>query len=1225
MILPKDVSFGNKIAAGVFAAFVAFGIGFAATAPNDAWAQGDSVLEATADAVGTVLDTAEEDAFELEDDTEALVDDESLATEADSEDDVDMSIETDPEAVGDLAVDEESEEDEEPATEPDQEELEDPDPDDPDIDIDLDALEFISVGGPNTAPSTLDDEAERDGSEDGEGAAAASELEAPRASQLAEALDGAAALPVEPTLTAEDGRAASADGMQAQGDMSAQALGNPERHSQDDIRSFMNNHVYDVYAEPEYTSQPSTTQPYSAGDLTWATRENALAELNVMRYIAGVYPYVSQDSTYNDRAQTGAMVLAAIDMLTHHPSKPSGMSDSMFATGEAGTSGGNLASTEYVAASVSMYMSDSDAFNISQVGHRRWLLDDRMRYTGFGAARNESGNGYTVLYAHDGHYQGGKTMTHIAWPAANMPVGLFDEDDAWSVTYPEGEFAGDLEITLTRLNDGSTWYFSSGGSNGDFFMDPVIRLDKYSTRSTAGESAAIFRPSGIAGYAGGDSFRVDLYSASTGNSYSYTVDFFDLVEADKVSVSARGKTVKEGATISGSLFSGSISLSMDIGHSGALSDEEQHWWNESMQNAAGVWSSSDPSVASFANSYGRTVELTCHKKGTTTITMSYGGLTRTFKVKVIYASLANKLASVWVPYNPTYTGKAITPEINVSYDGKEMKKGTDYTVVIKNSAGKIVKKLVNAGTYTATVTGKGQVTGKKTVKFKVEPKQLFGYYSDETVTAKKAVYTGKAITPKVTVKLSDGTVLKQGTDFKVEADEAIEPGEYHYATVSGKGNYSGSTWVYFEITKANLSKATVKLEYTTTKYTGYSKEPNVTVKMNGKTLERFYDYDITYSNNKNVGTAKVKVSATTYTQYYTGSKPAPFKRTAASSSSGSSGSSGGSSNGSSGSSSSGSSSSTSTATTVKRLAGAMALDTMNKIVNAGGFAKGGTVVLTTVDGYWDALTAAGVAGMLKAPVLMTSGKSLSSQTKTQLQTLKPKRIIVCGGTAAVADSVANAAKKAAGATTRLRFKGNTATGTAIDIYNKVKSKKLGTWSTTAFVCTGEGYWDALAAAPVSYAMHIPIFLTESKSSISSATLKAMKDGGIKYVRIVGGTAAVSSSVAQRLSSYGFTVKDRLAGATAVETSEAVAKYGLSLGMKVNKLGVATTNGYWDALSGAALCGKNKAVMVLVSNSKSSSITSFIKSRASSIKNAFVFGGTAAVSEVTYNAVVKNAS
>ncbi len=304
-----------------------------------------------------------------------------------------------------------------------------------------------------------------------------------------------------------------------------------------------------------------------------------------------------------------------------------------------------------------------------------------------------------------------------------------------------------------------------------------------------------------------------------------------------------------------------------------------------------------------------------------------------------------------------------------------------------------------------------------------------------------------------------------------------------------------------------------------------------------------------------------------------------------------------------------------------RLWGDVALDTMVAIVNEGWSSqRGGTVVLTTINGYWDALTAAGIAGMAKAPVLMTDGGALSDQTRAVIESLAPTTIVACGGTAALSDWAAAEACEAAGGAQFVRCWGQTATGTAVDVFHRGGSDVSGTWSTTAFVCTNDGYWDALAAAPISYARAMPIFLTEGASSISDETIAAMQDGGIKAVYIVGGTAAIDDGVAAKIQAAGIEVADRLWGAHAVETSEAVADFGLSQGMGCDKMGVATTNGYWDALSGAPLCGLNNSVLVLAGDSTSSSISGFMAKNKDRIGASYVFGGEAALDASTYQAI-----
>lgn len=73
---------------------------------------------------------------------------------------------------------------------------------------------------------------------------------------------------------------------------------------------------------------------------------------------------------------------------------------------------------------------------------------------------------------------------------------------------------------------------------------------------------------------------------------------------------------------------------------------------------------------------------------------------------------------------------------------------------------------------------------------------------------------------------------------------------------------------------------------------------------------------------------------------------------------------------------------------------------------------------------------------------------------------------------------------------------------------------------------------------------MPIFLTEGKNSNSAETLKTMKGGGVSFVFIVGGTAAVSDNVRAQLQANGVRVLGRFAGTDAIETSELVAEFGV---------------------------------------------------------------------------------
>ena len=139
-----------------------------------------------------------------------------------------------------------------------------------------------------------------------------------------------------------------------------------------------------------------------------------------------------------------------------------------------------------------------------------------------------------------------------------------------------------------------------------------------------------------------------------------------------------------------------------------------------------------------------------------------------------------------------------------------------------------------------------------------------------TLSTSTYAYDGKAKKPGVTVKLN-GKTLKNGTDYTVSYSNNTKVGT---ATVkiTGKGNYTGSVSKTFKI-KNNFKKATV-LGISNKSYTGKNITQSITVKYNGKTLKNGTDYTVSYSSNKNIGTATVKIAGK---DSYTGTITKTFK------------------------------------------------------------------------------------------------------------------------------------------------------------------------------------------------------------------------------------------------------------------------------------------------------------------------------------------------------------
>ena len=735
-------------------------------------------------------------------------------------------------------------------------------------------------------------------------------------------------------------------------------------------------------------------------------------------------------------------------------------------------------------------------------------------------------------------------------------------DKDYTVSYSHNMNAGTATVTVTGKGN------YSGTKSATFTILPV-QLSKISVASESLTYNGTNQRPKVSVRAGG----FDVPSSS------YDVLYSNNIDAGTATVTVTGKgnfagqksasfTIKK-ASVSSAVFDG-------------ISDKT---YNGKPQEQAGLAVSVDGRLLAEDTDYSVAYSDNLDA-GTATVTLTGVGNYEGAKSTTFTISPAGLTSIALSQYSYTYNGKQKNPAVTVkNAEGNLLKEGTDYDLSVP--AGR-----TEVGSYTYTAKGKGNYAGTKSATFTISSENL----ALVTLSQSSYVYDGKQKSPSVIVKNEDGSTLKEGTDYVLAVPAGrIEVGSYTY-TVKGKGNYAGTTSATFTISPAKLSSMTLS-QYSYT-YDGIQKNPAVVVKSaNGTTLKAGTDYDLS------VPSGRIEPGSYTYTAKgkgnCEGTVVAVMKVVGVSPVDGR-----------------GKSKAT-------RLSGQTALDTMSAIVDAGSFPKSGTVVLATSGGYWDALTAAGVAGLAGAPVLMTDGSSLSPQTRAQISKLKPKTIVICGGTAAVTKKVENDAKSAAGGAAAVRCAGQTATGTACEIFKN--GKRFGTWSDAAFVCTNAGYWDALAAAPVSYARHMPIFLTEGASSISKETLNTMKAGGVKRVYIVGGEAAISPNVLRQIQDAGIPVAGRLWGYTAIETSEAVAGFGVdTMKMAANNLGIATSGGYWDALAGAALCGRMGSVLVLVDGPSAHSIWEFVWSRSESIANIYVFGGTAAISKATGDAAVRAA-
>lgn len=138
----------------------------------------------------------------------------------------------------------------------------------------------------------------------------------------------------------------------------------------------------------------------------------------------------------------------------------------------------------------------------------------------------------------------------------------------------------------------------------------------------------------------------------------------------------------------------------------------------------------------------------------------------------------------------TYTGAAITPEVSVSNGTTTLSKGASYTVTYADN--------LNAGTASVTVSAAegSDYSGSLTTTFTIAPVPM----SALRIEMPNQFYTGMALQPNPrSVSMLSGFVLSQGTDYEVVSyRDNVEIGTA-YATLQGKGNFSGTVEAAFKI------------------------------------------------------------------------------------------------------------------------------------------------------------------------------------------------------------------------------------------------------------------------------------------------------------------------------------------------------------------------------------------------------------------------------------------
>lgn len=194
----------------------------------------------------------------------------------------------------------------------------------------------------------------------------------------------------------------------------------------------------------------------------------------------------------------------------------------------------------------------------------------------------------------------------------------------------------------------------------------------------------------------------------------------------------------------------------------------------------------------------------------------------------------------------TYSGTAIMPSVTVTYGQTALANGTDYMVVYRNN--------VNVGTATVVIVGQGNYSGTKVVTYTIGALPI----SNASVSAiPDQTYSGQAITPEVTLT-HNSAALVNGTDYTVSYSNNKNAGTAT-AVITGIGNYSGTMKTTFRIMPLSIYNV-YNTEVLNQEYTGKAIKPSMTITYGNTTLCEGVDYTVSYSDNKEIGSAKVTLT-----------------------------------------------------------------------------------------------------------------------------------------------------------------------------------------------------------------------------------------------------------------------------------------------------------------------------------------------------------------------------
>jgi putative cell wall-binding protein len=301
-----------------------------------------------------------------------------------------------------------------------------------------------------------------------------------------------------------------------------------------------------------------------------------------------------------------------------------------------------------------------------------------------------------------------------------------------------------------------------------------------------------------------------------------------------------------------------------------------------------------------------------------------------------------------------------------------------------------------------------------------------------------------------------------------------------------------------------------------------------------------------------------------------------------------------------------------------RLGGADRYGTCCEVVHYN-YPSAQTIIVARGDDFPDALSAAGLAGVYGAPVVLAHPASgLSSQVRQEIVRIGAHRAIIVGSSRAVPASVEGQLRGLGLVVERIGGLDRYETASMIAAAVVARGGARG----SAFVARGDLFPDSLAMSPAAYEGKVPILLVRP-SSLPAVAAKAIGDLAITNVVIAGSEHAVSGDVALQIAALTGAVPARVQGADRYGTASAAADYTVTSGLGTYALvGVATGLNFPDALCGGAALGQRSGVLVLTPNTYlSTPAQAILSGHGGVLREVQVYGSEAAVAKPAWDSII----